>query len=528
MNDLLIAGARIVDGSGSPAFDGFVSVQGDRIETVDRAGAPEPTAARRVDAGGRVLCPGFVDPHRHSDLSPFVEPWMDAVLRQGVTTVVVGNCGSSAWPTAGAPELATMIGADPAELDLSWRTLGEYLERVDAAGPSVNVAALVGHGTLREEVMGLDRRAPSSGELSEMRALLREGMEAGAAGMSTGLVYFPGMYADADEIADLASLLAPFHGVYASHIRGEGALLFEAVEEAIEIGRRAGVPVHLSHLKLEGEAAWGRAAELLAAIHGAREEGVDVTADQYPYTAWASDLSAILPPWAHPRDLPSILGDAQARKRLVRAVEEGEPGWQSSIEGVGWDRIVIEVHVPDPSVEGRSVAEIAEQHGEDPAATAFALLIEDPTTAAIGHAMREEDVREILADPDAMVGSDGWVTSPGGPLGTSPVHPRNYGTFPRVLGPYVREGVLSLETAVRKASALAADRFGLSDRGRIAKGAAADVVVLDPERIRDEATFADPHRFPEGIELVVVNGRVAWSADGGRGERAGRVLRPAR
>lgn len=518
-NRLVVVDARIVDGGGAPPFAGSVVVEDDRIAVVSPADpAPAPADARVIEAGGRVLSPGFIDVHNHSDVVPFVEPWMDSALRQGSTTLVVGNCGASPWPPAGAPELAALTGVSPEDLGARWSTFAEYLDRVESARPAVNVAALVGHGALRLEAIGPERRPPTDGELDAMRRMAAEAMEAGAVGLSTGLIYAPGMYATTAEVAAVAEATEPFGGVYASHIRGEGERLAEAVDEAIEIGRRAGVHAHVSHLKCETELAWGRAEEILAKLSGSS----GVSADQYPYTAWGSVLWSLLPEWAPVSELPGLVRDPERRARLASAVEEGEPGWQSSVKGVGWERIVIE-STADERCNGRSVADIAAERGEPPIDTMITLLLRDRDTAVIGHAMHEADVRTILADPDIMVASDASAMSPDGPLGRFPVHPRNYGTFPRVLGPYVRDGVLSLEAAVRKMTSLPADVFGLSSRGRIEAGAVADLVLFDPERVGDRADFGAPHAYPEGIDVVIVNGRVAW--DGERRERAGRVLR---
>jgi N-acyl-D-amino-acid deacylase len=519
-DDLILARASIIDGTGAPAFMGSVVVRGDRIAAIhrDEWQIAAEAGARVIDANGRTLAPGFVDAHNHSDVVPFVEPWMDSALMQGSTTLVVGNCGSSPWPPAGAPELATLTGIAPENLAADWRTFSDYLERVDAARPAVNVSALVGHGALRLQAMGAERRPPSADELRDMRRMASDAMRAGALGLSTGLIYAPGMYARTDEVIAIAEEIRAFDGVYASHIRGEGELLFDAIGEAIDIGRRAGVPAHVSHLKCETELVWGRAADALELISSAS----DVTADQYPYTAWGSVLWSLLPEWAPVAELPGLQADPSRRSRLVHAIEKGEPGWQSSIKGVGWDRIVIE-STTVPGCNGRSISDVAQQRGAAAVDAALDLLVEDPDTAVIGHAMHEDDVRTILADPDVMVASDASAMSPQGPLGDAAVHPRNYGTFPRVLGPYVREGVLPLEAAVRKMTSLPADRFRLSGRGRIAEGAFADLVLFDPARIRDRAEFGAAHAYPEGIDLVVVNGRVAW--DGRRRERAGRVLR---
>lgn len=345
-----------------------------------------------------------------------------------------------------------------------------------------------------------------------MGSMAAEAVREGAFGLSTGLVYPPGIYAETDELVAMAEAAG---GVYASHIRGEGAHLFRAVDEAIEIGRRAEVPAHVSHVKCESSRVWGRTDELLARFHGAD----DVTADQYPYTAWNSSLASLLPPWAPVAELTAIRGMG----RLRTAVEEGEPGFQSSVDGVGWDAIVI-VRTAEPAWNGRDVASIAGEMGVEPFDAMVELLEADPETSCIGHAMREADVRAIVADPDVFVASDASAISPEGRAGALPVHPREYGTFPRVLARYVREDpALTLEQAVRKMTALPAARFDLSDRGRLEPGAFADIVLLDPDAVADTATFETPHAYPTGIDLVTVNGRVAWEGDWR--ERAGRALR---
>jgi N-acyl-D-aspartate/D-glutamate deacylase len=353
-----------------------------------------------------------------------------------------------------------------------------------------------------------------------MAGLVEAAVEDGAVGLSTGLIYVPGQWASTGEVIALASASARAGGVYASHIRGEGATLFAAVDEAIAIGERAELPVHVSHLKLDGPEVWGRVTELLDLIHGAG----DVTADQYPYAAWNSYLWTLLPTWVPAHGLAPILADPAERRRLERAVAHGEPGTPAmAMDTFGWDRVVIEQGA-DPRWNGRTLAEIARDRRETPVEALFAILLADPDTSCIGFGMDDADVASILADPSVFVASDGWAMSPDGPLGALPVHPRNYGTFPRVAGRAVRAGTLPLGTAIRKMTSLPADRFGLRDRGRIAEGAFADLVVFDPDRLEDGATFEDPHRFPEGIDLICVNGTVAWEG-GGVVRRAGRALR---
>ena len=522
MRRLVIRDASVVDGSGAPPRSASIAVEGDRIAAVsDRT---DLEGDRVIDARGRVLAPGFVDTHSHADLSAFVEPWMDSAVRQGITTVVVGNCGSSPWPNAGLEESASLVGVGAADLPTRWSSYADYLDALDAARPACNVATLVGQGAVRGEAMGSERRPPTDDELGTMRRLVAEAVDAGAVGMSTGLIYPPGMHARTEELVELARVAGEHGGIYASHIRDEGRAVFDAVAEAVRIGREGHLPAHVSHLKVESSYAWGRAEELLALLDRSRADGADVTADQYPYTAWETSLATILPPWAPVETLPELLVDDRSTERLVEAIEHGEPGWAGNVDGIGWERIVIGSHQPDASVSGRTVAELADDRGAPPVEVALALLLADAFTGMIGHGMLEEDVRLIASRPDVMVGTDGVAIAPDGPLGRFSVHPRYYGTFPRVLARYVREeGLLDLPTAIRKMTSLAADRFGLRDRGRIEEGAFADLVLFDPVRVNDTATFETPHRFPDGIDIVVVNGRVAW--DGTRVERAGRAVR---
>jgi N-acyl-D-aspartate/D-glutamate deacylase len=524
--DLWIRSATLVDGTGAQPRRASVGVRDGRIAEIEPAsGDPEPDARVTLDATGMVLAPGSIDVHNHSDVAPLIDPTMPSTIRQGVTTVVVGNCGMSPLPASTAAELASWVGGDhdPSVEDLTFDSFGAFLERIAEARPAVHIAALIGHGSVRELAMGQARRAPSPDELEAMRRAVSEAMDAGAVGLSTGLIYAPGMYADTAEIVALAEEAARAGGIYASHIRGEGAHLFRAVDEAVEIGNRANVPVHISHLKCESSHAWGRADELLERLHSA-----GATGDQYPYAAWSSVLRSLLPPWAPPDELPRLLDDPAQARRLVAAVEHGEEEeFQSSIDGVGWDRIVIEA-TSDPALDGLDVATIARQRGIEPVVACLELLIADPETTCTGHAMQEADVRTIRADPEIMVASDAVSTAPGDGKTASPVHPRTYGTFPRVLGPMVRDGTITLPAAVRAMTSLPADRFGLSGRGRISTGAWADLVLFDPSTITDRSTYQHPHVFPDGVEAVVVEGRIAWRRESDSIERAGRVLRSGR
>ena len=515
--DLLITGVDIVDGGGAPLWRGTVGVSGGRIALVCRGGDVEaPETATTIDGRGLTLAPGFIDVHTHSDLAPFTDLWMDSALRQGVTTVVVGNCGMSAWPTAGLDQMAAFFGADSETLP-PWTSFDDYLGAIDAARPACNVAALVGFGSLRTQAMGHERRPASPAEVEEMRRLLGEAMQAGALGMSSGLIYVPDMYAATDEVAVVAAAAAPFGGLYASHMRAEGHLVFDAVREAAAIGQQAGVHAHVSHLKLEGRRVWGRAEELLALVDEA-----GVSADQYPYTAWETDLASFLPAWAPVQQLARLTSDQDTRARLVLAIEQGEPGWESSVADSGWDAVVLEMR--DPALADRDIASVAAERGVAPVDLALELLRDEPGVTVRGHGMNEDDVRIILSRPDVFVGSDGMAVAPEGPLWGTPLHPRSYGTFPRVLARYARElRLLSLEAAVRKMTALPAETFGLADRGLIVEGAVADLVLFDPATVADTAAFGDAHRYPDGIVAVIVGGRIAW--DGERRERAGQAVR---
>lgn len=519
MPDLLLTDGTIVDGSGSVPFEGWLTIADGHIGAVGRMHEPPPSAASTIRVAGQVVAPGFIDVHNHSDLSPFVVPDMPSTIRQGVTTVVVGNCGSSPWPLSSWDEAVDLAYGEPGSLPRpDWRSWSAYLEAIDAATPAVNIAALIGHGSVRREVLGSQRRAPTPEELDRMQGFVRDAVADGAVGVSTGLIYVPGISAATEEIVVLARAAAAEGGLYASHIRGEGRDLFRAVAEALEIGDRAELPVHVSHLKCESSRVWGRAAEVLAMIHDA----ADATADQYPYTAWNSSLSSFLPPWAPAGDLGTI---ARAdRDRLRTAVEIGETDFQSSVDGVGWDRIVL-VTAPEPRWRGRSVTDVATDLGLEPFEAFIELLERDPNLACIGHAMSHADVDTILADPLVFVASDASATAPDGPGGDLPVHPRDYGTFPRALAAARDRGSLPLQAMVRKMTSLPADRFGLRNRGSLRAGYAADVVVFDPAAIRDTSTFEAPHAFPVGISHVFVNGVLGWSRTTALTQRAGIAVR---
>lgn len=522
MFDTLIRNGQIVDGTGAPWFYGDVAVSGDTIQAVGNLSQAD--AKKTIDARNQLVCPGFVDPHTHSDFPLFDNPAPDYKLRQGITTEVIGNCGISLAPLEDATrsELEKYVGFIKTGSGWDWHGFDEYLDAIEQRVASrTNILALVGHGTLRIAAMGFRPGEPTQTEMDKMKALLAAGMDAGALGMSSGLVYPPGSFSKTDELIELARVLVPYGGIYCTHIRGELDTLIEAVAEAIEIGRQAGVPVQIAHHKAMGSHMWGRTKDTLARIDEARKEGIDVTADVYPYTASSGPLHAMLPPWAAEGGVKAILermGDPSARQRIQKDMEQGLPGW-SMFKGIGWDRIMI-AQSADTALQGRTMAEIAEARGQDDFQCAFDILLADNGgTRIIKHAASEDDLERVLQHPAVMVGSDSSVV-------TGHPHPRNYGSFPRVLARYVREkNVLGMETAIQKMTSLSALRCGIYDRGILRPDMKADVVVFDPHTVSDRSTFTDPHHYATGISWILVNGQVALENGETTGQTAGLLLR---
>ena len=490
--DLLIRGAQIYDGTGAPAVAGDVATRGDHIAALGRIA--DARAGVELDGRGLALAPGFIDVHTHDDFAALLYPDMGFKLRGGVTTCIVGNCGFGAAPFAEARSLASAFHPS---LELPpWEGFRGYLERVAAARPGVHIGALAGHGTIRMAVLGTARRPPDGRELASMRAHLREALDAGVLGLSTGLIYEPGRYAQNEEIIALAGELRGSGALYATHMRDEGAGLLDSVREAIEIGAQAGVPVQISHHKASGRANWGKVAESLRLIEAAQARGEDVHADQYPYTAGSTILRAVI------------------QNGAFEAETDG------GIGGVRPEDVVIAACFERPEWEGRSVAELAHQFGVVPGAAAERVEREAPSTTVVLHMMDEADVQTVLRHPSTMIGSDGIPTLEGKP------HPRLYNTFARVIGHYARDlRVLPLASAIHRMTGFPARKFRLEGRGQIAPGAWADLVLFDPERIIDRGTFEEPNRYPDGIAAVIVAGTVAVRDGQLTGARAGRVLR---
>jgi len=523
--DVLIRSGTVYDGTGAPGRRADVGVRGDRIAEVgDLAHA---SAERVVDAAGMAVTPGFIDTHTHSDMAAFLGDehlaLKAATVRQGVTTEVCGNCGSTPFPML--PERREELAGSKAIFAASegpWHSLAEYRAAVRAHGLHANLAPLLGHGSLRAGVMGMENRAPRDDELQTMVRLAEEAFEQGAFGISSGLIYAPGVYARTEELAAVCRAVSRHGRPYTTHMRNESDQVTESVREALAIGEQGGLPVHISHHKAAGRQNWGRTAETLEIVRGARAAGRDVTVDVYPYTAGSTMLAAMLPPWALDGGFAAMrerMADRAVRDRIVRDMETGLPGWENFCQLAGWDGIVISSCPSHPDYEGRRIPELADAGGRSPADLVFDVLAEDAQrTLMILHVMDDGDVRNVLGFEAAMVGSDG-IPVPGKP------HPRWAGTFARVLGHYRRTaGLLDLPAWIRKATGLAADRFALRDRGYLQPGKVADLVVFDPATIADRATYEDPLLPPVGVREVFVNGRAVVSAGELTGERPGAVL----
>ena len=511
MLDILIKNSTVVDGTGKPAFKADVGIVAGRIVIVSEK--VEQEAKHTIEAQNLHLSPGFIDPHSHSDITLLVEPRAESKIHQGITTEIIGNCGDSPAPLLGAAMEEARAAAKGFGLDITWKSMAEYSDRLRHQGIAVNVVPLVGHNTVRSAVLGFNDVQPTPEQQTEMERMVAQAMEQGARGLSTGLFYPPGFYAQTDEVIGLARVAARYDGIYASHIRSETNRLLEAVAEAIEIGKQAKIQVQISHIKLEGYRNWEGVDQLLTMLEVANSQGVKVGCDQYPYTAGVSWLAYILPYWAQAGGGKAVgerLNDPKMRDRLKKDWEKNSNEWEDRGGMRDWTDLLITNCLPRPDLQGKNIAEIAADEGKDPLETAFDLIvISEGQVECVCFGQLEDNVRILMRHPLVVIGSDGDALAPYGVLSQSKPHPRYYGTFPRVLGHYVREEkVLSLEEAVKKMTSITAERFSLNDRGVIREGAWADLVLFDPQTITDKATYTDPHQYPEGIPYVIVNGMV--------------------
>jgi len=509
--DIVILHGHIVDGGGSPWYSGDLGIRAGKIAAIgDLAGAP---ARRTIDARGMVVAPGFIDMLGQSELTMLVNPHLPSKIYQGITTEITGE-GSSAAPLNDAIVRADRVTYEHYGVHPSWRTFRDYFALLAKQGMGINLASYVGATQVRRMVLGDEDRAPTPAELDRMRALVRGAMQEGAIGLSTSLQYAPAPYAKTDELIALAAEAAKFGGIYTSHIRDEGNGILGALDEAFRIGREAHIPVEIWHLKAAGKSNWGRMPEIVARIEQARQSGIDVGANTYAYTAWFNTFSAVIPPWAHDggdRKLIERLEDPATRARIRREMESTAGDWNNEWQEVPGPKSILLCAVQNPKLlplQGKNIAEIAKLWNKDPIDAVFDLLIEDQAFTSVAMtAMSEPDVTLALQQPWVSICNDSQGTAPDGLLGKEHPHPRAYGTFPRILRKYVREEKkLTLEDAIRKFSGLPAARMRLADRGVLKAGMWADVVVFDPETIRDRATFEEPNQLSEGMRFVLVNG----------------------
>ena len=516
--DIILSGGDVLDGLGSPAVRTDIGIVGERITAI--GDLSEASAGVRYDCANLTVAPGFIDIHTHSDLTILGQRDLLSSLSQGVTSEVVGNCGFSLGLATSADVFSLeRRGLERAGLGIDWATLPEFFSRVNDGGIAINIATLAGHGTIRKRVMGLAERLPDRQELLAMQRELSLALEQGAIGLSSGLEYVPGMYANVEELSALAKITAEFGGFYATHLRDEGDFLEESVAEAIAVAEGAGISLQLSHHKAERRANWGKVENTLRTVEAARLRGVDIVLDQYPYTAYQTGLATIaLPPWAvggTPKYMAERLLEPEFRCR-VRA-EMGT--------GLRWSDIVIASCPTHENYPGKSVEVLAREADSDPRDWILELLSEGEAWISAAHfAMSEDDVLRVLSDPNVCIGSDavGQAPTPGADL----THPRTYGTFARILAHYVREKrVLTLPEAVRRMTGLPAQRLGWSERGRISTGNLADLALFDPGTIAESATFSAPHALAIGVRYVFVAGTLAFTDGRATGSRTGRVLK---
>lgn len=517
--DIIIKNGMILDGTGNPWYKADVAVENSRIAAIGRGLG---NADKVIDIKDHIVSPGFIDIHSHSDTPVLIDPMAHSKIRQGVTTEIVGQCGNSA-----APMYEYLKGyrdefgrnSVPDDFEYDWTTMKSYLDKLDKQGIALNIAAVLGHGTVRANVVGHDNRPLTSYELEAMKGHVRDAMEQGAWGMSTGLIYPPSVYGDQAEITALNKVVAEYGGIYFSHIRGEGETLLDALIEACEIGKDAGTRVQIAHFKASGVENWGKTKESLALVEKYRGLGVEVTFDQYPYIASSTGLTALLPHWAHEggaTEMLKVLKDSAKKERIRKELRLN----------YGWDKILVTNAKNNPQYNGKNIQAISEMMGlESFEAYIQLLILENTQVPSVMFGMNEEDVRRVMQSPYGMVGSDGSAISPTGVWEHSVPHPRLYGTFPRVLGHYVREGVISLQEAVRKMTGAPAQVMGFKDRGLLREGYMADIAVFHQDEVKDVATFTDPQRYAAGIPYVIVNGVTVINDGDHTGKLPGKALR---
>jgi N-acyl-D-aspartate/D-glutamate deacylase len=527
--DVVIRHGQIVDGSGNPWFHGDVAIRGERLVAVGRV--PEGKARREIDARGLIVAPGFIDMHSHSDFVLLEDGQAQSKIRQGVTTEILGE-GASAGPYQDAlPPRRVVVAGKPQK----WTTMGGYFETVERAGIAVNIASYVGLDNIWQCVMGKSFERPTAEQRQRMAALVEEAMKEGAFGLSSMLAMPPGSLATTDDIVTLCQPVARHGGLFSSHIRNEGTNVFEAIKEAIAVGERAGIPVDIIHVKIADQKYWGRMNEIVALIEDARKRGVNVQTNIYPYTRGHNNLASIIPPWAHEGGQAKMLErlkDVKQHPRLKKDIRDGIPGWYNHYTAVGgeWGRMLVSGKGRYEGLTMDRVIRIKSKDREpppDPLDVLFEVLVEEGgSVPAIYEHHTEKDMNRALVQPWCSIGSDGSALAISGPLRRGNPHPRSFGTFPRILGVYVRQReLLRLEDAVRKMTSLNAAKLGLRERGLLRAGYFADLALFDPQRVADRATYTNAFQYSEGIEYVLVNGQVVLEKGKHTGARPGKALR---
>ena len=508
--DLVITNGHIIDGTGSPWYSGDLGIRDGRIAAIGNLSSA--ARKRTIDAAGKVVAPGFIDMLGQSEMTIMVDPHLPSKIYQGITSEITGE-GSSIAPLNDAIIQSDRSGYDHFKINPDWRTFRQYFARIEKQGMGINLASYVGATQVRRMVLGDNDVQPTPAQLDQMKALVRDAMKDGAVGVSTSLEYAPAPYAKTDELIALASEAGKYGGIYATHMRNESDSVLEAIDEALRIGREGHLPVEIWHIKVAGKNNWGRMPEVVAKINAARAAGADVTADTYAYTAWYNDFSAFIPPWAHDGGTPKLverLKDPAARARIRKDMITPSRDWDNEWQEIPGPEAIMIGAVENPallSMQGKRLSEIAKLWNKDPIDALCDFLIQDPSTGVAVFGMSQPDVTLALQQPWVAIDNDSEGTSPEGILGQAHPHPRAYGTFPRILSKYVREEkALTLEDAIRKSSALPAQRMRLTDRGVLKEGMWADVVIFDPATVHDRATFDNPNQLSEGMEYVLVNG----------------------
>ncbi|NIM58097.1 MAG: amidohydrolase family protein [Candidatus Aminicenantes bacterium] len=523
--DLIIRGGYIIDGTGGEVFEADIGISGDYIKEIGQILSVRGKSV--IEAKDLVVCPGFIDAHDHTDVGLLANPKAESSIRQGITTLVSGNCGSSAFPVAEEIFEETKENLkELLQLDLTWRDINGFFSRIEEKGIALNYSSLVGHGEVRGAAMGFNDRPPSQEELEKMKMMVGENIENGAIGLSTGLEYSPGSYAKPDEIIELCKVAAQKGGVYATHMRDEGDKLIESLDESIEAARAAGVSLQISHFKIANPRNWNKIDAALAKIEEAKNNGVSIFCDRYPYIAGSTGLSYYFPLWAKQGTTAEFLArlkDPALQERLQAHLAEQKKKLES------WDKVVISSVVTEENkkFEGKSVLAGAKETRKSPYDFMKDLLIEEKSRVGmVTFMMTEENLRRILAHPLVGVGTDGSAVAPYGLLRRGKPHPRHYGTFPRVLGKYVREEkIFPMPEIMKKITSIPAQKFGFGKRGTLKSGYFADIVIFDPDKVIDKSTWTDPHQYPEGIEYVLVNGRVVIKEGEHTGDLPGKILR---